>query len=475
MTKSVLKNTSWLTTAAVLQKLISFAYFTYIARTIGVEHTGQYFFAISFTTIFTVLADFGLGNVLTREGAKYPDDLNKYLRSVLTIKFLFGFFAYGAIALVSYALGYSPEVRILILLSGVTMFFDNLQTAFYSALRSRQNLFYESAGNVSAQFLTMVIGTASLLMGAPLYWLILAYTIPSALACIYAAVVLRIKYLVKPGLWLDWEFTKKLLFLALPFAAASIIGRLYTYTDLLMMSKLLNHTQVGWWSAPYKIVFAFQFIPAALAASLYPAMSAMYIKQKDGLERIFSNSLKYLALFSVPLAAVMYGLAEPIMVFLYKTDFLPAAPVLQVLALSLVCTYTSLLSGALLNATDRQSTQSLLMLAALVVNVACNVVLMPKFGIMGAAIAVLASSLFLMLAGLTMVKKVLNTSWAKLLDPFVKFAVPAAVSSYFGFWLSLRVNLIASGLLAALMYLALVLVFRLVTILEIKTAFERKV
>ena len=52
MSYTVAQNATFLTGASILQRMISFVYFIFIARAIGVENTGQYFFAIAFTSIF---------------------------------------------------------------------------------------------------------------------------------------------------------------------------------------------------------------------------------------------------------------------------------------------------------------------------------------------------------------------------------------------------------------------------------------
>lgn len=68
--KNIAKNTSYLTLALVIQKVISFLYFVILARNLDPEFLGKYYFAISFTTIFAIFIDFGLVNYLTRETAK---------------------------------------------------------------------------------------------------------------------------------------------------------------------------------------------------------------------------------------------------------------------------------------------------------------------------------------------------------------------------------------------------------------------
>ena len=75
---SITRNTAFMTMASVGQKIISLVYFTLIARHIGAEDTGKYFFALAFTTVFVVFVDLGLTNVLVREAAKAREKIQAY-------------------------------------------------------------------------------------------------------------------------------------------------------------------------------------------------------------------------------------------------------------------------------------------------------------------------------------------------------------------------------------------------------------
>ena len=286
---TVAQNTSFLTIASVLQKVISFFYFIFVARIIKVENTGVYFFAIAFTTIFTVVADFGLAPVLTRESSRYPEQTERYFNTVFLAKIIFGVGAYLLVVVLANVLKYPSLTKTLIYVSGITMFLDNLLTSFYSIFRARKNLIYESIGIIGSQFATLVIGTAALLNHWPLVWLIIAYTIPSGLNLIYVSHFLKKVYQIMPRLLWDNYIFKIFIATALPFALAGIIGRLYSYSDSLLMSKMLSAKELGWWSVPYKITFAFQFIPLSLSASVYPVFSGLFLTDKPAIGPLFEK------------------------------------------------------------------------------------------------------------------------------------------------------------------------------------------
>ena len=64
---------------------------------------------------------------------------------------------------------------------------------------------------------------------------------------------------------------------ALPFALAGIFTKVYSYIDTVLLSSFLGSKAVGYYSIPSKITFAFQFIPMAFSAALFPAMSKFFV------------------------------------------------------------------------------------------------------------------------------------------------------------------------------------------------------
>jgi O-antigen/teichoic acid export membrane protein len=469
MAYTVAQNTSFLTTASVVQKLVSFAYFTLVARLIGVGNTGSYFFAITFTTIFTVVADFGFGPVLTREASKYPDQAEKYFNTTLWTKIVFGLVTYVLVVLSAKALGYSEEVRSLINLSGVTMFFDNLQGAFFSVFRSRKNLIFESVAVVFSQVLTLVVGTVALLLKLPLIWLIAAYTIPSAIIVAYAGISLYRAYGIRPRVQLDRPVFKMFVAMAAPFALAGILGRLYSYSDTLIMSKMLTPQDLGWWSVPYKITFAFQFIPVALSASVYPAMSSLVVSQPEKVGELFAKAWKYLFVIVFPLSFGLMAVAHPVIVRLYGEQFLPSIPVLRILLVSLIFSYLSIITGALLNATGRQSIQTVLVGIALVCNVLLNIILIPKYGIVGAAMAALIGNIVLWTLGFYFARRSAVFGSLRLLKNGTHIFVLSLLMAVAVYMLTLKVSFLITIPFGVVLYGALLFFTGVVDMLTVRS------
>ncbi len=453
---TVAQNTSFLTVASVLQKVISFFYFIFVARILKVENTGVYFFAITFTTIFTVVADFGLAPVLTREASRYPDRSEKYFNTVFWTKIIFGLGAYLLVVLFVNILNYPELTKTLIYVSGITMLFDNLLTSFYSIFRARKNLIYESIAVIGSQFVTMVIGTVALLNHWPLVWLILAYTTGSFLNLIYINFFIRKVYGIKLRLLWDNYIFKIFFITALPFALAGIIGRLYSYSDALLMSKMLTAKELGWWSVPYKTTFAFQFIPVALSASVYPVFSGLFVTNKTAIGPLFEKSWRYLFAIIFPLAFGLIAIAGPAIKFVYGQEFLPSIMPLRILLVSLIFGFLGFITGALLNATNKQKIQTGLITLALVINIILNLILLPKLGINGAAISALVSNAVLCLAGLYFSSRQVAINLTNILKYINQTLWPAVAMGLLVYYLANKINFILTIPAGVVVYLILI-------------------
>jgi O-antigen/teichoic acid export membrane protein len=158
----------------------------------------------------------------------------------------------------------------------------------------------------------------------------------------------------------------------------------------------------------YKIAFAFQFLPMSFAAAIYPAMSENYLHDRNRLAHLFTVSTNYLLLVAVPLAIGIAVLAHEFILLLYGEQFLPSVLPLQILMASLIFAFIYWPAGSLLNACDRQAKNTLAMGWTMVVNIILNIILIPQFSIVGAAIAALVGNVTLWCAAVIFSRQVIK-------------------------------------------------------------------
>ncbi len=409
MNASIAKNTFYLTLASVGQKLIAFVYFLFVARIMQPELTGQYFLSVSIAMIFSVIADFGITPVVIREIAQTPKNTTDILRRALAMKIPLLLIGYACAIGAAMIFGYPKEIIWLTIFSGISLVLDSVHLLFYGVLRGHQHLRVESLGMFAGQAITALIGAVVLWQLPSLTLLMLALIAGSAFNVILSlfAVVNRFGARSLMPIW-EQKYLRHLLNMALPFALAAIFVKVYSYVDTLLISKFLDTTAVGLYSIAYKFTYAFQFLPLAFIAALYPRFSSAAVHDQDQLSHLFERAMWYMMLLSIPLTLGIWLISDQA-VLLVGSAYANSATVLSVLIFVLIPIFLDFPIGALLNASNRQATKTTIMGLTMVINIVLNVIFVPIVGILGAAIAALISFLFMFGAGLFFVPRLIPT------------------------------------------------------------------
>lgn len=427
--RTVTHNTLFLTGASIIQKALSFIYFTLLARTFTADQIGAYSYSLAFTTIFSIIVDGGLTPVLIRYTARKPSQARSLLKKILSLKLILLVCAAIAMTVAVHAIDAAYTTRTLILAAAVVMIVDSLNLSVYGTLRGHQDLDYESVGMIVAQLSSLIIALGVVMFGAPIVVAIIGLGVGSI---VNAAIALY-------GLSRIQQHSKDihdiapsvLVREAAPFALAGVFARGYSYLDLLMLGSLTNFATAGSYSIATKLTFVFQFIPLALSATLYPAFSKLLGEsEKESAQKLWLSSQKYL-LFCVGLIIlVLVSLRIEILMFFGKAH-VDVSLTLVLLAISLVFAFMSYPVGALLNAAGKQKLQTTAMAATLGVNITMNVLLITRFGSEGAATSALVGNIVLFSVGaLFAQRKVITLPWKQILRYVAVFAASSCMVAF---------------------------------------------
>lgn len=454
-TMNIAKNTSYLTFALVLQKIISFTYFTILARNLGPENLGKYYFAISFATVFAIFIDIGMINVLTREVAKRKDKAQELLGSVIAIKLpLVGITTFGVLLSVSLG-GYESLVSRLIYISLVCVVLDSFTTTFWAVARGFHNLLYESVGAVLFQIIVMSVGLIFLFKGFGLIYLMAALLSGSLFHFIYSYAVLAKRFKVgirprfKPALM------RRLLLITVPFGLFAVFQRVYMYLDSVLLGTLAGNEYVGYYQISFKIIFALQFLPMAFIASLYPAMSDFWQNNKQQLKITFEKAIIYLMLISIPISAGVVVLADKI-ILIFREGYGQAVLPMRIIIFSVLFVFINFPIGSLLNACDRPKKNTANMIIATITSIIINLILIPKYQAVGASITVLATNAFMAILGLYWANRLIRFNKARILIAFTKISASATIMGIAVYMAKEVVNIFFLIPLGVLIYFALI-------------------
>ena len=404
--KDIAKNTSYLTLALVIQKLISFSYFIILARYLGMEILGQYYTAVAFTTILALVIDLGFANILIREVAKDQQKTNTWLRPIIGLKLILSFVAAIIAYLFAILAGYDTLVLNLIAISFFSMIFDSFTNTFFSVIRGFHNLKFESIGAIGFQLIVFIFGLSLMRAGYSALWIMSVMAFAALVNFIFSSLVARFKFKLNILPQFNYPISRKILIISWPFALYNILQRIYFYLDSLLLGFLANYVQVGLYQIAFKIVFALQFLPLAFIASLYPAMSAYWKKNREQLLITFKRAINYLIIISLPIIFGVIAIAPDVVVLMNAER--EAVWPLRIIMLSLFFIFLNFPVGSLLNACDRQKRNTLNMGIITATSVILNLILIPIFQAVGASITVLLTNAFLLILGLRACRKIID-------------------------------------------------------------------
>jgi O-antigen/teichoic acid export membrane protein len=214
-----------------------------------------------------------------------------------------------------------------------------------------------------------------------------------------------------------------LLVAGLPLALSGIFDSIVFYTDSVMLSALTGAVAVGLYNAALRPLAATLVLPAVLAAALLPRMSRDARSDRPALATALGHSLKLVAALALPVAAFVLPTAEGWIRLLFGAPYVTAAPAMGVLAFAVAAVYVTTLTGHALVAADRQVVHLRLAAMCATLNVGLNLLLIPRMGFTGAALAGLASHLFMLSAELRAVRDLVDLKL--LVRPMLKLALSA--------------------------------------------------
>lgn len=159
----------------------------------------------------------------------------------------------------------------------------------------------------------------------------------------------------------------------------------YGRIDQVLVFELQGQRQAGLYGAVYRILDRAQLIPGAVVLTLFPILAAAHGRDAERVRRVFQAALEYLLIAAAPLLAFSIVAAGPAVKLLFGSPFADAAPALPILmgAFGLIC--LGYLAGYMVIVLSLQRRLVIYTVCGLIVNVALNLVLLPRYGFLAAA------------------------------------------------------------------------------------------
>ena len=398
-------------------KTAYFLAFIYLARVLGVSSYGVLEFAISVLTYFLLIAEGGLEVWATREAAK-TEDIPQLVSRIIPLRFLFSGVAFLLLIALLPLLPPYPFLKLILILFGLSLFVQagNLKWVFMG----KENMGMVGRGLALAQ-LVFAIGVFAFIRNPlEVYWVPVMKLFGDLIMAGYFARRFTLGF-GELNLRYRLEVRREVVGPALMMGTSQGLGLLNYNFDTLLLGLITGPMAVGLYNAAYRPVTMALAMPLTYFIGLFPILSRLHKEGLEGFTELVKRSLGLSSMVAFPLGVSGLFLSEPIVMLLFGQDYRESVPALQVLVWSAVLVILRGTYRQALNAAGCQNLDLRCAATSATLNVTLNVILIPRLGFIGAAIAtVIGDFVWLLMASIYFNRHVTKDGILKLvMKPFV--------------------------------------------------------
>ena len=424
-----------------------------LLRYLGPVSFGRYATVVALITLVGGITEAGMTNIGIREySMRSTHERTRLLQDLLGIRIVLTLLGVAAAMVFMLLAGYDDVLVLGGAIAGGGLLLQVVQVTYSVPLHSQLRLGWVALLEFSRQAATVAAIVVLVLAGASLISFFAVAVIASLVALAATVPVVRSAVRLTPSF--DLAAWRELLRVTLPYALATAAGLLYMYLALILMSLISTEVQTGFFAASFRIFLVVVAVPSLIVTAAFPILARA---ARDDRTRL-AYAMRRLSETSLVLgagAALVLGVGAPVAIdVMGGAGYEPAVDVLRIQSIAVFTTFLVATWGFGLLSLGRYRDTLIVNLPALVITGALTLVLAPRLGATGAAIATVCADAALALCAAVLLTRA-DSSLAPPLRPFAK--VGLAVLAGVGVALIPGPPALASMLLAGLAYAAVAL------------------
>ena len=385
--KQFFDNIGWLIGGKIVNMILQFIVSLATARYLGPSNFGTINYVAAYVSFFSSIASLGLAVIVIKEIAIDKYDNNEIIWTSIWMRLLIAIFSTICIVALMFITNKDDPtivwIAVLESLSIVFSSFDTINYYFQAKLLSK----WSSIAGVMAYIGMSGYRIYLLATGADIVW----FAFSTSIDMIFLTIFLMYFYVRIEGFRpkFNWRLGKNLLRQSYHYLIAGLITILYAQIDRIMLGNMLDKAAVGYYSAALTISTLWSMIPSALIQTISPVLYD--IAKQD--RKLYLRRLRqsYAVLFWMnAIYSIFVGIfAKWVILLLYGEDYLATTMALRVVVWYYGISTMSTLNQVYLANDEKNRYINLFCLSGLIVDIAFNAIMIPAWGITGAAIATL--------------------------------------------------------------------------------------
>jgi O-antigen/teichoic acid export membrane protein len=455
-TKKITFDTAALFFGKVVGVILGVVRLNYLAVYLGVANFGILNFALSYVSLFQVLFDFGLTQLLARDLSRDLTQSPTVVGKTIIFKIIIVIIA--SLIIISGGLFSSFEYVTFwaIFLSTVSFAINGISMVFLGALQAHRMMKFISLYYILNDLLLSIL-VILLIAKSPYVVTILMLTV---VVCLINLLILYFIYRQKigiPRLIIDLPFWKTILKGSTPIALSSLGISMYTFIGPTILKYVRTDSEVGIFWSGYKIISILTLIPMSFSQVVYPLFSRFYVQAKEKLEKALADSLRVMVLIAVPFAFCIILTAQDVFKLVYTPAYYGGIIVLRIAIVGNVFGYMDWILYTYILAINRQRYLMVQSIMAGIMAIIMSILFIPAGGYIALPVIQLTIELALFISQIFYLNHLGNNSFS--LRLFIKPLISSVIGLLFLFAFS-DINLFIKVPIFMLLYFSFMLIFK---------------
>jgi len=397
-TRTVARNTLYLTIGLLSGRILSVFVYQKMAGILGPAGVGIANLAIDVSAILLIVANYGLGTLITREVARDRNLTLPVMWAALKIRLALAAACFGAIYLYATLSGFAELQRTALYVMGLGILLEATAMACDAVLQAHDRVISQMWGQIASAVAYFVLAW---------WWLDAGYGVMGIMWANVASRAVRLLIMAPlmfagTGPWLrnppgraesHAASSRGLLALAWPIFLASTFGVMHFKIDTPLVKHFLGSDDaVGIYTQGHRALDYLAYLPGLFATALFPTLIRS-AKSEGVFERVSERALRYLHVLVMPLTLLFALAAEPVTMWLVqgRAGFEDSVIVFRIVVWGMPFLAATNVLNRMLYTAGRERSFVVIAVVTLCFNVAANLVVIPRWGYFGASWVVVAS------------------------------------------------------------------------------------
>lgn len=392
------RQTGYALLSRLAPKAASTLLFVLLLRSAGPAYAGVYTLGVAYLTAVVLFSSFGLDELIVRDVAQDAGASWYYWSNAMVLRTALGVLGYAILVLVILPLlGYDQDIYRVILIQAIAIIPESVTATNAAIFVATRKMGLMALGAVCTSVAQLLIGGIAIALGSDLRliaWIVVVTSVLGAVITTLMAyrLVLCLDSMGTRRAHVSLAHCRELFRGALPFFLLIGLVSVDTELDVILLSKLSDVDQVGWYGAARSLILVLSLLAQSLRMVIYPALSRAYAVSCAALRRVYRDAWFYLALVGTPIAVGGLFVSRNLLALAYGETAVAAVWSLNILLGHLLANFLYQAGTRLMVVSERQMQLAQTLVVSAVLNIGISLWLTPTYGAVGAAVARTAAS-----------------------------------------------------------------------------------